>query len=233
MIHRAKMAARKNADLYQAIFDAHGLRYIRDDQAFRAIDPPPPYYSPMTLLSPIPDDVLRQLVAKQADNFGHMVGLKDSFCLIKEPIPGLTSLFEATWLWHPGASLAPGNWVRIDRSGALLAWETAWKAAGSATDQRMFPDALRDNPDIAFFAAIEDEEIIAGCIANRSADCVGVSNIFARNETANIYSQAAAAAASLAPGKPLVSYDRGVGLGHLHSAGFQPVGSLRVWVAAS
>ena len=41
---RARLAAANNADVYAAVFAAHGRRFHRDAGLFRAIDPPPPCY---------------------------------------------------------------------------------------------------------------------------------------------------------------------------------------------
>jgi len=42
---RATHAARNSADLYEAVFRAHGLAFHRDAALFRAKEPPPPCHS--------------------------------------------------------------------------------------------------------------------------------------------------------------------------------------------
>lgn len=225
------MAARNNADLYEAVFDAHGLRYVRDASAFRAVDPPPPFYSPMTLCAPVADADLTALRAWLHKTAGRVVGFKDSFRQLPRNTPGLTSLFDAKWVWRAPQPSAT-RWVRVRTPQMLIAWEEAWKAGGSATAQRMFPETLLDHPKFGFFASVAEGTINAGCITNLSPDCVGLSNVFAQTTDTDVFKRAAEAAGSLARHLPIVSYDRGDALRALLKADFQECGGLRVWVAA-
>lgn len=76
---RAVMAAANNADLYEAIFRAHGTDFKRSNDAFIGREQPPPYYSNLTVLRPDRSD---QIVGHLRD-IGEIceggIGFKDSF----------------------------------------------------------------------------------------------------------------------------------------------------------
>ena len=152
---RARLAAANNADVYAAVFAAHGLRFHRDAGLFRAIDPPPPYYSSLTTLDP--DETARQLAALDALRAEGRadLGIKDGFCrLDPDSRPWLRVLFEASWLWAPAGAFpqaGAAGWERVTTSEALAAWEAAWAAAGSPTEHGLSAGVLA-NPTFAFFA---------------------------------------------------------------------------------
>jgi hypothetical protein len=233
---RARLAAANNADVYAAVFAAHGLRFHRDAGLFRAIDPPPPYYSSLTTLDP--DETARQLAALDALRAEGRadLGIKDGFCRLDPDLAarGLRVLFEASWLWasagafpqEPGAA----GWERVTTSEALAAWEAAWAAAGSPTETRVFPAGVLANPALAFFGRRGGLGYDAGCIGNRSEGCTGLSNVFAPVPDLATFAAAAGQVASLAPGEPVVGYHRGAPLEAMRRVGFREVGRLRVWV---
>ena len=235
---RARLAAANNADVYAAVFAAHGLRFQRDAGLFRAIDPPPPYYSSLTTLDPAA--TARQVAALDALLAEGRAGLsvKDGFCRLDRALAvrGLEVLFEASWLSAPAAAAAVGGaagWERVATPEALAAWEAAWAAAGSPTATRVFPAAVLADPAIAIFGRRSGSGYDAGCIGNRSAGSIGVSNIFAPAGDRDVSAAAAALAASMAPGVPLVGYHRGAPLEAMLRSGFREVGRLRVWIAAA
>ena len=217
------MAARNNADWYAAMFDVHDLRYERSTAAFRAIDTPPPYFSWMTILEPVPSQVLLDLVTKEASR--SEFGLKDSFHTLDLESLGLTELFTATWIW---ASETPGvdslGWHRVTSIEDLSTWEQAWKDGGSPSDQRQFPDSVLDRQDLAFWGRASGSGFDAGAVANLSLDCVGMSNVFG----SNAMPAAAMLCAGFGPGLPVVGYEHGDGLAEALEVGFEPVGHLRV-----
>lgn len=222
-MNRTSLAARNNADLYEAVFEAHGVAFERTGFAFLARGAPPPYYSHMTVTAPGHGAVLSRLVAERArPGFN----LKDSFLEIDPAAHGLVLRFEATWLWRaPGPRGADPGWRRADD---LSRWEAAWKAT-SPTERRMFPDAMLGRDDLAFLIAGEGEGI-AGCLANRSEGAVGLSNVFGPPNPATFLA-AADAVAALAPDVPVVGYEAGDVLPAARAAGFDATGRLRVLAA--
>lgn len=229
---RAVVAANNNGDLYAAMFGAHDLAFERLPYAFVGRDRPPPYYSDLTVL--LPDhgqDIIAQLGAL-SEQFGGIVGLKDSFCELELEANGFETLFDASWIWREaGRHAAAADWLRIEDEAGLLEWEAAWKRGGSPTQQRMFRAELLERPDIVFLARRDGDAIIAGCIANVSDACVGISNVFARSPSDDVFAEAAAAVASVAPHLPIAGYESGQDLEQARNAGFETVGALRILVA--
>jgi hypothetical protein len=92
------------------------------------------------------------------------------------------------------------------------------------------PSLLTDE-DIVFIAAYQDRQIVAGGIANRTGEVVGVSNVFAPEEDARPYwSGYITAIIEAFPGLPLVGYERGVELAISQQLGFETIRPLRVWI---
>ena len=231
---RAEIAAANNADLYEAVFTAHGLRYCRERFAFVAIDPPPPFYSALTTTTA---DVIPQAeaIAAARAKFGPRFGFKDSFCRHGDAIDGLIPLFSASWIFaaanhHPEADAT--DWVRVTDAAGLTAWERGWSASDGPVSTRMFPSSVLDDPNLIFLGLPSDSGFSAGCIANLSTDCVGISNIFCSDPAYPVHAAATRAVADLELGLPIVGYERGTDLDAMLAAGFEAVGDLRVWVAS-
>ncbi|WP_144409446.1 hypothetical protein [Martelella endophytica] len=214
------MAAGNNADLYEAVFAAHGLRYERQPYAFIAIDPPPPFYAHLTVLRPGHADAVRERTEQLRQRFDDPIGVKDSFCELDATEESV--LFSAAWLWRKKAATMPGGWKRIETEEALGTWETAWR--GAPSDERQFPETMLNDAAIGFFGSWRDGRIVAGCIANISGDCVGLSNVFPDEA----FADAAGCAAAFAPTLPVVGYERGAALDKATASGFEIVGRLRV-----
>ena len=229
---RVLAAASNNADLYGVMFKAHGLAFVRHAEAFAALDRPPPYHSNLTVLRPNCREQVVDLLRGIARATRGIVGFKDGFAEYDLADAGFRVLFQAQWLWRPARCASwPDGWIRVADPAALLRWEKAWKAGGSQTSARMFPEALLAAPDFACFAKVEGDEVIAGCIANRSPTCVGLSNVFGQEKLKEVVVEAQAAAQTLAPGLPLTGYAAGPLLNVSLQAGCEDIGRLRVQVA--
>ena len=229
---RAIIAAGNNADLYAAMFDVHGLAYERPPHAFVGKDRPPPFYSNLTVLSPGHADEIVLRLRDLAQAFDGAIGLKDSFSELNLGPNGFDVLFGASWIWREaGPQAGPGAWERVETGADLVLWEAAWKLSGSPTPQRMFTDGLLERPDIALLGLRRGEGFAAGCIANISDACVGISNVFSRSPDDDVFAQAACAVASVAPHLPIAGYESGSDLKQAREAGFATVGDLRILVA--
>lgn len=228
---KAICGARNNADWYEAVFSAHGLRYRRLAYAFVAEDVPPPYYSKLTVLSPDQNAKILPELVKLARHFDGTLGIKDSFCQLDLGLNGFETRFEASWLWRaPRQVPIPEGWAKLSNANDLLMWEESWKRNGSPTNQRMFPETLLARDDISFFGRRANDRFIAGCIVNRSADSIGLSNVFAETPSDAFFAQAADAAASVDGDLPVVGYESGDELAFAHQAEFDTVGQLRILV---
>ena len=84
---------------------------------------------------------------------------------------------------------------------------------------------------IVFIAALIHERIIAGAIANRTDNVVGLSNVFApEGAAARFWPGRVSAAIDAFARLPLVGYESGSELAIALALGFEAVGPLRVWV---
>ena len=149
-------------------------------------------------------------------------------------------LFEGQWLWGaayrpPPTPLATGlSWTTVQEPADLIRWEAAWNGVPaddpSTLPPRTFLPALLSDPDIRFIAGYADRQIVAGAIANRTGDVVGVSNVFfPEADAAHYWARSLAPIIAPFPGLPLVGYERGNDLVIAQMQGFEVVGSLRVW----
>ena len=219
---RAERAARNNADWYQAMFEAHGLGFERTDVAFRALDRTPAYHSALTIQSSEAGADIEGLVESMSTRDGFTV--KDSFRALDLERLSLVPFIEASWIHRerPGAKAVDG-WQRVTDDTELRRWEEAW-SEGSPVAVEQFPPAILRRRDVALFGRTVDGRYDAGAIANLSADCVGLSNVFG----AGALEAAADLCADFGDGLPVVGYERGDSLREALSIGFDDVGRLRV-----
>jgi len=152
-------------------------------------------------------------------------------------------LFEAQWL-HRRAALAPPlarvgdvRWQSLSRAAELNDWETAWSgeaAVNGDAPSRIFLPSLLNDPNLSFIAAYRAQRIVAGAIANRAADAVGLSNLFVRDTDADRLRAACVAAVIDAfPRLPIVGYESGDDLESALALGFEPLCRLRIWTSAN
>jgi len=111
----------------------------------------------------------------------------------------------------------------------LARWEAAWRGHGSPSESPVFVPALLSDDAVAVFAALRGDDVVGGCVANRSTDAVGFSNFFA-DDADSLVASAVVEVARFAPGAPIVGYERGADLDRVRAIGFRAVGPLRVWI---
>jgi hypothetical protein len=213
-------AARNNAALCDAVCGAHGAAgELFDTHWLTRAKTPPRHPNLVTLSADAPLAVIEGLPSGAA--------IKDSFAVL-EP-RGLRLLFTAEWIVRPPMNdVSPsGRWLRIESDDGLAAWEAAW--GESAGEPRVFLPALLRRRDIVFLARLDSTGTIdAGVIANRTADVIGISNVFERAPP-GARRDAVQAVAQLHPGLPLVGYESGQALSQSRAIGFDSLGSLCVW----
>lgn len=232
---KVRLCAANNADLYQAIFRAHGLPDHRTSGFWSSDAIAPPYYSNMTTLDP--DATEEQLIEidRLTDRLGRRPGIKDGFSKLDLNNNGFRLLFSASWIWaepQKSSSSAPHGWAHVRDAAALDRWECSWKESGSPTDANVFTPALLSDPNMHIYGRLTGGGFDAGCIVNRSPDAVGISNIFSLSGTPKAFRDAISLASiAFSPGLPLVGYDSGGALDEMKKLGFKPVGQLRIWLS--
>lgn len=192
-------AARNNAEWCNAVSRSHGITGSFGADAWTSPRRTPPYYPDAVTLRP--NASVPGILA--AVDSGPGCSIKDSFADMDLTAAGFQILFDAEWIACPPSS---------DNS--------PWTVG---LDSREFHPDLLVRQDIAFLAAPDGT---AGCIANKTGDVVGISNVFGPDD---VWPDAVAAASRVFPGRPIVGYESGTQLDSALRHGFSAIGPLRVW----
>ena len=229
-------AARNNAEWCDFVCRSHGVPGEFYDSIWINRHITPPFYpNAVTLSSSLatrPYEIIRELIEL---GISGEWALKDSFDALDLASSGFHELIRGEWIHWPTSEIPeiriPGiSWQKIKEVADLRTWENAWRS-NSQDDSRIFVPRLLEEERIAFMAAFHGNTIIAGCVANRSEDCVGISNIFLPDEKVSEF-RAGAVAEVLrwAAGLPLVGWESGNDLIAMRLLGFESVGPLKVWL---
>ncbi|MFF5449176.1 hypothetical protein [Streptomyces sp. NPDC012888] len=227
------LAARNNAAWCHAVCAAHDLPGRMDDRLWASGVRTPTLYPDAVTLDPrtTAEEVLHAVDTRSPGG-----AVKDSFATLDLAGAGFEVLFEARWIHRTalpedGRRPASGlRWRVVRTAGELADWEEAWSDGESAGLFR--PSLLRE--DVVFLAGTDGGRIVAGAVANRSGDAVGLSNVFAREDEYldGAWAGSTAQVARLWPDLPIVGYEAGDDLDAAVRNGFSPVGPLRVWLHA-
>ena len=226
MDDRVLAAAENNARWCDVVCRAHGIATAMHSAHWAALRRPPEGYPDAVTLRPqaASEDVLR------CAQDGPGCAVKDSFAALDLAPLGFDELFRASWIFRAAARAhaSPEGWTVVAPGAELAEWTGAAGCSEAVGD-----DVLRD-PSVRILAARGRDGLRAGAIANRTGAVVGVSNVFATSMPAGeAWSGIAGALARLFGPLPLVGYERGDALDAALAAGFEPIGSLRVWLRAS
>jgi hypothetical protein len=197
-VDRVALAARNNAEWCDTVTRCWGGRgEFRSGLWLNSGEAPPFYPNAVTLM---PMDQVPRPVAEAGDGFS----VKDSYAQLDLAPLDYVPLFEATWIWRDPAA-APrsdaATW-RVVRDAADLAhWLEAWQGGDEASP---FQPALLDERRYAFIAAAVAGRIVAGCVASRSDEVAGLSNLFGPDDLA---AGCLAAVQAFAPDLPVVGYE--------------------------
>ncbi len=165
--------------------------------------------------------------------------VKDSFRSLDLVPLGFRPLFDASWITRPSTAARPEadisgvHWDQVRSAAGLAAWEAAWRGEQRETDEThpIFLPGLLDDKDIIFIEARHAGTIIAGAIANRTGEVVGLSNLFVRAEDDESWRAGCVGAVmDLFPELPIVGYEAGHDLRAMLAQGFEKLGPVRIWV---
>ncbi|MFD7902195.1 hypothetical protein ACFV4G_08110 [Kitasatospora sp. NPDC059747] len=225
-----RAAARNNAEWCAAMGRSHGVAGEFGPHAWSAPSRTPVYYPDAVTLAPGADEAA---LVSRIDTAAPGASVKDSFADLDLTAAGFRVLFEAQWIHRPAGApaVAPDlAWDVVADPDALRAWALAWDDGGGDAD--LFRPELLDDPATSVLAARStDGRVVAGAVASRSDEVVGVSNVFAPNGGPDAaWPFALDAVARLFPTLPVVGYEHGDDLAAAVRHGFEPLGPLRIWL---
>jgi hypothetical protein len=214
-----------NAEWCDLVCRLHGVPTAVEGGLWVARRRPPPLYPDAVTLRGGMSAAAVAAAVGDADE----VSVKDSYADLGLAPYGFEVLFSARWIRRepPRMRAAAAGWAVVDGRDELAEW---CAAHGSA---ETFGPGILEDPSVAFVAARhgDDGRVLGGAIANRSAEVVGVSNVFTGPlPAAAAWADIARVVGSRFPGVPLVGYERGADLAAALAGGFADVAPLRVWV---
>ncbi len=238
-----EQAARNNAIWCDTICRAHGIPGEFFDALWLNRKAAPRFYPNVVTLSASPDTTSQRAHIETLLSSGlpPSWAVKDSYCTLDLRALGFEVLFEASWIWLPPTLVQAADaahhvqWTQVKSEAVLAQWESAWNndpANDVATPRpRLFLPSLLADPNLAFLAAYHGDTIIAGAIANRTSDVVGLSNIFTPPDNKEVYwASCGSAVQRCFPDLPLVGYEHGAELAIAEAVGFEKLQDLRVWI---
>jgi hypothetical protein len=224
----ARAAARNNAEWCHAFSRTHGVAGSFHAAFWSSRVRTPPYYPDAVTLRP--NIAVEDLLS--AIDVGEGCTVKDSFACLDLGAAAFRPLFRAEWVVRQparGRRAAPRGWSALTTEAQLRRWEASWGEVPGGSE--FFRPALLKDETIAVLAGYDGDRILAGAIANRSANVIGLSNVFdSAGELDSAWASGAAAAATLWGDLPTVGYDSGDDLHAAHDAGFESIGELVVWI---
>jgi len=172
----------------------------------------------------VPDASVLDVLGRINDSFGASVS--DSFATLDLTGQGWTVLFDATWVARPPGSGGDEEMVStfavVREKYAFAAWCRAW---GGPAD--VLPTGLRRASGVSVLGREGDDGFLDGGIVHRTeiggTAVAGLWNVF------GAWVDVADAVSRRHPEAWVVSCERGAGLDSALTAGFSPIGPLRVW----
>lgn len=239
---KVRLAARNNALWCDAVCRAHGVPGEFFPTVWLNRSAPPPFHSNLIVVSDsgVHDSTLEHIRDLMSLPLAANWAVKDSFFNLELGPLGFDPLFQATWIWRePGVDAAGGvstdvRWSRVTASEELANWEASWaghsRNSGARSASPQFPGSLLKDAEHAFIAGLRGREIVAGGIANRTGNVVGLSNVFVSSgETIAAWTGLVTAIEQAFPDFPLVGYEGGAALDAALACGFEAIGPLRIW----
>lgn len=222
---RLRRALDASLGWYEDIFALHGAETAIVDGVWRSAGPPPALHSDVVIVERnATTAALKEALAGRAS-----WGYKDSFATLPPPGRSVELLFEATWI-HREAPAEPRvlrqatAWRPLRTAEELARWNAGWDTT------EVLVSGLMDMGHFAILGRFKADEIVAGAIARLGGGTVNLSNVHGVDGRTVDWEELVVAAGAVFPGRELVGYERGVDFESAISAGFEPVGPLRVWI---
>jgi hypothetical protein len=222
---RLRRAVDGSVGWYEDLCALHGIGTRIAAGIWRSAGPPPALHSDVVIVEP--SATAEGLI--EAFSGRTSWGYKDSFASLAPSGPSVQLLFEATWMHREApARSREGHratpWRPLRTAEALARWNAGWD-----TSEVLLPGLL-ERGHFAILGRFEAEEIVAGAVARLGSGAVDVSNVHGVDGRAVDWEELVVAIGAVFPDRELVGYERGEDLDAALSAGFAPVGPLRVWI---
>jgi len=225
-----------NTSLYEAVFRPLGIGHIKTDSIWYTLQQTPPLHSNLITLSPTwrPDRLFHDI------NFGFIStgwdrwSIKDSFGVLDLTGHRFFKLFDAKWTYLDISKFTPAGsgglkYKLVKTAEDLDKWRLAWNANEQpGIGKSIFSDAMLNDPDVWFIAGYDGDSIVSGCLVNASDDVLGISNVFAPDDSVGYWSAMIEFIRSDIRSADLVGYERE--FEKFEGLGFESPGNLSVWV---
>jgi hypothetical protein len=237
MKDKLKKAILNNNDLYEAVFGARQIKSFRTDSVWYSLEKTPPLYSNLVTTGEDwkPDDIFSAIDSNYEKKGWDEWSIKDSFNTLDLREYGFQKLFDAQWIYLEAAkfvSTEPSKNLRYEITRSeddLVRWRMAWDA-DEQLGKEIFHPKLLAHPKVYFIAGYEHEQIISGCLVNKTGDVLGISNFFAPAGEINCWSDMLGFIFSSIERADVVGYERNDLVEKLQTLGFEAVGDLAVWL---
>lgn len=208
---------------------SHGLPSEFGPHAWTAPTRTPLYYPDAVTLSSGTDPAT---VLARIDTTAPGASIKDSFADLDLAPAGFQILFEAQWIHRPASAptTSTSTWEPVDDPDSLRDWALAWDN-GEGNAGLFRSELLGDPATLVLAERSPDGRVIAGAVASRSDQVVGISNVFTLGaDPDSVWPPVLDAVRRRFPTLPVVGYEHGDALAAAVRHGFEPVGPLRVWL---
>ena len=230
---RLRLAIANNAFWCDLVCGLHGGQGLFGEGFWSNPGPSPRGYPNLITLSPGDAEGQIARIAQLDGDLDAGWGVKDSFAALDLAPQGFELAIDGRWVgWNPGPWPADPEveWLRIASDDGLAAWEVAWRGLGAAARRRIFLDDLLSAEGVAVFAGVKAGRIVAGCIANRAAGAVGLSNLFViDDQLARLRRGCLGLVSDFGAGLPVVGWEPVDDMADPSQPAHQILGSLRVW----
>lgn len=225
-------AARNNTAWCDAVCRAHGRPGELTEAPWLNRSATPAYYPNLVTLDRSREPAMAAIRALDDAGLSGAWAVKDNFGALSLDRAGFRILFEAEWIVcaarEGSTAFVGGHWRRVESEAALRQWEDAWGETRGRP--RIFAPALLGRREVAILAAFDGDAIVAGVVANRTDDVVGMTNLFTpRDGGPSSRASCVQAVRATFPGLSLVGYEATEALAESEAIGFERLGSLKVW----
>jgi hypothetical protein len=211
-------AVAENAQWCTLICRLHGIESRVEDDVWRAVESPPPFY-------PASITLRRGISASTILPAGPNLGIKDSYADLRLSEHGCTELFEGSWIAAPAQDEQPDDdprrWASITNAQELERWRAAHSSAGA------LKEALLAERAVSVIYMEEGGRITSGAVLHRAPKVIAISNVFGDP----MWRGLAAAAVARFGDSPVVGYESGTELAAARADGWSELGPMRVWLS--